>query len=185
MGNFTISFDFKNLKGASLTLKDIDGAIINFSKPQMTVPDVVTAPVPFTPNAYLLKDVLLIVQNNTVANLKNGKTLIRVENSSDPNYTYVVDASTPTVANKYKLTSGNNIALWVAKLSKNSDDANIKVTIYNTDGIIDYHVPQTPPTTIRYTLTNVEQPAVTQTTLNGDTLTLKANVGSNAKKLII
>lgn len=176
MGKYTISLDLKNLKGATVTLYDENGASLGVTY-KMITPDRVTEPQQFTTRTSMLSYIVLGIKDNQVKNLKDKKTLIKVENSSDPNFTYVVDMNNPKVDNKYKLWSGNDIELYVAKLGKWGDDTNIKVIAYNTDGVIDYTKPQTPPTSIKYTLTNVEQPTVKETTLNGDTLTLKAKAG--------
>ena len=172
MGKYTIAFDFKNLQGARIELVDEDGSNLGINH-QMTEPDLATYPQDFRPKANTNKYIILKVRNNTVENLNNDKTLIRVENSSNSNYTYVVDVTTPKVSNKYNLWSGSDIELYVARLGNYSSDTNIKVTIYNADGTID----NPKPTKIIYNLTNVEQPSVNETTLNGDTLTLTANEG--------
>lgn len=176
MGRYTISFDLKNLKGALVELNDENGGYL-YVRQQMTTPDRYVTPQQFNTKTSTLSYIILDIKDNQVKNLNNNKTLIKVENDQDPNFTYVVDMSNPKVNNKYKIWSGNDIQLWVAKLGKWSNDTNIKVTVYNTDGVKDYTKPDTPPTKIKYTLTNVEQPTTTETKLNGDTLTLNAVKG--------
>ena len=176
MGNYTISLDLKNIKGATVSLYDVDGGKLGVNYKMLT-PDRVTEPQQFITKTSVMKYIILGIKENQVKNLNSGKTLLKVENSSDPNFTYIVDMETPKVENKYEIWNGSDIELYVAKLGKWSNDTDIKVTVYNTDGVIDYTKPQTPPTSIKYTLTNVEEPTIKETTLNGDTLTLKAKAG--------
>ena len=176
MGKYTISLDLKNIKGATVSLYDVDGGKLGVNY-KMITPDRATEPQEFTTKKSTLSYIILGIKENQVKNLNNGKTLLKVENSSDPNFSYVVDMNTPKVENKYKIWSGSDIELYVAKLGKWSNDTNIKVTVYNTDGTKDYTTPDTPPTKIKYTLTNIEKPTVKETTLNGDTLTLNAKSG--------
>lgn len=176
MGRNTISFDIKNLQGARIELEDEYMSYLGVGV-TMSTPDRYVTPQQFNPKRTTKSYIILNVVENIVANLKNNKTLIKVENSTDPNFTYIVDMSKPKVDNKYNLWSGDDVQLYVGKMATTDPNTDIKVTIYNTDGTKDYTKPDIIPTTINYTLTNVEQPSVNKTTLNGDTLTLNANEG--------
>lgn len=176
MGRNTISFDIKNLQGARLELNDDYMSYLGIGV-TMSTPDRYVAPQQFNPKRTTKTYIILDIVENYVENLMDSKTLIKVENDADPNFTYIVDPTTPQVTNKYSLWDGSDIQLYVGYISTTSADNNIKVTIYNTDGIKDYTKPDIVPTKIKYTLTNVQEPALKETTLNGDTLTLNANEG--------
>ena len=176
MGRNTISFDIKNLQGARIELEDEYMSYLGIGV-TMSTPDRYVTPQSFNPKRTTKSYIILNVVENIVVNLNNSKTLIKVENSTDPNFTYTVDMTKPRVTNKYNLWSGNDVQLYVGKMATTDPDTNIKVTIYNTDGVKDYTKPDIIPTKIRYTLTNVQVPTLKETKLNGDTLTLNANGG--------
>lgn len=176
MGRNTISFDIKNLQGARLELNDDYMSYLGIGV-TMSTPDRYVTPQQFTPKRATKTYIILDIVENYVENLMDSKTLIKVENDADPNFNYVVDPTKPKVTNKYNLWSGSDVQLYVGYMSTTSADNNIKVTIYNTDGIKDYTKPDVIPTKIKYTLTNVQEPTLKETTLNGDTLTLNAKEG--------
>lgn len=176
MGRNTISFDIKNLLGASIELNDDYMNYLGVGV-TMNTPDRYVTPQQFNPKRSTKTYAILDITENYVENLTDSKTLIKVENDADPNFTYVVDPSTPKVTNKYNLWSGNDVQLYVGHLSTTTTDTNIKVTIYNTDGSKDYTKPDIIPTKIIYNLTNVQEPTLKETTLNGDILTLNVIEG--------
>lgn len=109
------------------------------------------------------------------------KTKIEVANNSRPEFSFLVDNETSSSTDQWRIWSNKDIELTVTKAGR-SDEEEIQITFWNTDGIIDYKTytptPPKPKTKIVYNVTNADiKNQVDETTFTGERIELKAKDG--------